>query len=264
MDTDAITTVLQQVAAEVITPRFRSLGVGDVSEKNPGDLVTVADHEAEALITETLAAAYPAAVVLGEEATAADPTLLDRFATAEHAFTVDPVDGTKNFVNGSPDHAVMAAELRSGVVVRSWIWQPQHELAYVAELGAGAWRNGTRLQMAPVAGAPRGRTSRRSWVGRRLPRTLDAPPLALTWASCGIDFPRLVEGDVDYLLYRATKPWDHAPGALLVSESGGTVATLPGSDYDPRAESRDGLIAARDEPTYAAAQAGWEAGLSSQ
>lgn len=254
MDTDAITTLLQDVAAEVITPRFRSLDEGEVHEKNPGDLVTVADHEAEVLITEALQAAYPETVVLGEEATAADPTLLDRFAVAPHGFTVDPVDGTKNFVHGSPDHAVMAAELRDGVVVRSWIWQPQHQRAYVAELGAGAWRNGTRLSVGPVSGSPRGRTSRRTWVGRRVG---DHPELTLTWASCGIDFPHLVEGDVEYLLYAGTKPWDHAPGALLVGEAGGTVGTLHGDAYDPRHESRDGMVAADDVTTYDAAQAGW-------
>ncbi|WP_275693324.1 inositol monophosphatase family protein [Nocardioides sp. TF02-7] len=88
-------------------PRFRSLQTDQVSEKNPGDLVTVADHESEQLLTEALTAAYPDAVVLGEEAHAEDPGLLDRFNTADHGFTVDPVDGTKNFVNGSPDHAVM-------------------------------------------------------------------------------------------------------------------------------------------------------------
>lgn len=259
MDTDAITTVLQEVAAEVITPRFRALTAGEVHEKNPGDLVTVADHEAEVLITAALQAAYPAAVVLGEEATAADPTLLDRYAVAEHAFTVDPVDGTKNFVNGSPDHAVMAAEVRGGVVVRSWIWQPQHERAYVAELGAGAFCNGTRLHLPPAPGVPRGRTSRRSWVGQSLP---GLTPLELTWASCGIDLPQLVEGNTDYLLYRATKPWDHAPGALLVTESGGTAATLLGGTYDPRHESRDGLIAARDNTTYDVARTGWASALS--
>ena len=274
MDTDAVTTLLREVAAEVITPRFRSLAAGEVHEKNPGDLVTVADQEAETLITEALAAAYPDAVVLGEEATAADPALLERFAAADHAFTVDPVDGTKNFVNGSPDHAVMASELRAGVVVRAWIWQPQHELAYVAEQGAGAWRNGTRLRLEaspPAAttadggawwrGDVRGRTSRRSWVGRTLP---GAAELQLTWASCGIDFPHLVEGDVDYLLYRATKPWDHAPGALLVAEAGGRIATLAGDRYDPRHESRDGLVAAGDETAYAVAQRGWHSTLRSR
>jgi fructose-1,6-bisphosphatase/inositol monophosphatase family enzyme len=128
VETDEVLALLRDVADEVVNPRFRSLGKDDVAEKNPGDLVTVADREAEVLITAALLAAYPDAVILGEEATSADATVLDRFAAAEHAFTVDPVDGTKNFVSGSPDHAMMVAEIRGGTVVRSWIWQPQHEL----------------------------------------------------------------------------------------------------------------------------------------
>ena len=60
--------LLQDVAAEVIDPRFRDLADEEIAEKNPGDLVTIADREAEVRITEALTRAYPDAVVLGEEA----------------------------------------------------------------------------------------------------------------------------------------------------------------------------------------------------
>ena len=60
------------------------------------------------------------------------------YAAAEHAFTVDPVDGTKNFVNGSPDHAVMVGETRNGEA------GPGVDLAAPARAGvrrgAGRWR----------------------------------------------------------------------------------------------------------------------------
>ena len=131
METDDVLTLLKDVAEEVVNPRFRSLDREDIAEKNPGDLVTVADRESEERITAVLQSAYPDALVLGEEATAADAALMDRFRSAEHAFTVDPVDGTKNFVHGSPDHAMMIAEVKGGDVVRGWIWQPQHEVAYI-------------------------------------------------------------------------------------------------------------------------------------
>ena len=233
METDDVLQLLKDVAAEVINPRFRALGSEDVTSKShPGDLVTVADREAEVLITEALNAAYPDAVVLGEEATSADPGALDRFRAAEHAFTVDPVDGTKNFVKGSRDHAVMVAEVRSGEVTRSWIWQPQHEKAYVAERGAGAWRNGERLTR-PAAGKDlRGVTSRRRWIGRAL-GALRA--LELTWVCCGVDYPKLVEGAADYALYRKPNAWDHAPGSLLLTEAGGHVSAVDGTDYGPQA-----------------------------
>ena len=243
MDTDSILRLMQDVAAEVINPRFRSLSQGEVHEKAPGDLVTDADHEAEVLITEALNAAYPDAVVLGEEAFAQDESLMDRYRAATHAFTVDPVDGTKNFVNGSPDHAVMVAELRHGVAVRGWIWQPQHEVAYVAEAGAGATRNGEPVTTHPPAGAPstwRGVTSRRSWLQREF---ADLAPLELTWVCCGVDYPHLIAGDADFVLYARAWPWDHEPGGLILREAGGFLGPL-----------RDGsLIAAADRATYDAA-----------
>ena len=251
METDAVLALLQTVAAEVVDPRFRSLARHEISEKNPGDLVTVADREAEEQITATLHAAYPDALVLGEEATAADPGLVDRFRAADHAFTVDPVDGTKNFVKGSPDHALMVAETRNGEVVRSWIWQPQHATSYVAERGAGAWRNGERLRRPPVGDALRGVTSRRSWLGRALGTLRE---LELTWVCCGVDYPQLVEGGADYALYRKTKPWDHAPGSLLLTEAGGFVGTWDGEPYRPHGVPRTGLVAAADRETFTLVQ----------
>lgn len=248
MDTDAILTLLQDVAEEVVTPRFRALAEHEISSKtHPGDLVTIADRESEERITAALSAAYPEAVILGEEAYAADPTLMNRFLAAEHAFTVDPVDGTRNFVKGSPDHAVMAAEVRAGQVTRSWIWQPQHQRAYVAERGAGAFCNGTRLRRPPVGEELRGITSRRHWIGRAL-GTMRA--LDLTWVCCGVDYPKLVEGAADYALYLKAKPWDHVPGSLLLTEAGGHVGTLGGSDYRPQEPEPRMLISAADRATY--------------
>ena len=250
-------TLIQDVAAEVITPRFRALDPDEVDEKNPGDLVTAADREAEELLTRVLRDAHPGAMVLGEEAYAGDASLLDRFAAAEHAFTVDPVDGTKNFVHGSPDHAVMVAELKAGRSVRSWIWQPQHETAYVAELGSGAYRDGVRLRRDPAGQPPSGRTSRRRWIGRRVG---DMPPLELSWVCCGVDYPKLVEGETDVLVYGRGNPWDHAPGSLLVTEVGGYVGTTAGAEYVPGAALPPGLVVAADRSTYDHVVAGLSAG----
>ena len=252
VDTAAVLELMKQVAAEVITPRFRSLADGEVIEKNPGDLVTVADREAEVLITARLLDAYPDAVVLGEEAHSADHSLMDRYLAAEHAFTVDPVDGTKNFVNGSPDHAVMVAETVGGEVVRSWIWQPEHEVAWVGERGAGTYRNGEKASTTPVPDgrAPQGVTS--MWAMRD--HSLgDLPPMRLSWVCCGVDYPKLVEGAADYILYSRSNPWDHAPGSLLVTEAGGAIGHPDGTPYGPRS-LRPGLVVAVDRHTWSAVQ----------
>ncbi|MDO9458413.1 inositol monophosphatase [Nocardioides sp.] len=221
METEDVLRLMQDVAEEVINPRFRTLGRGEVtSKRRPGDLVTVADREAEVLITDAIRAAHPEAVVLGEEAVSVDPTLLHAWAEAEHVFTVDPVDGTRNFVKGSPDHAVMVAEVRAGEVVRSWIWQPQHRTAYVAERGAGAWRDGVRLDLITQQ------------------KTKNH-----TGTCCGIDYPRIATGEAGWGFWLKTKPWDHAPGSLLLTEAGGSVGSVRGTAYRPAAPPR--LLVAR-------------------
>jgi fructose-1,6-bisphosphatase/inositol monophosphatase family enzyme len=237
--------LMQSVAAEVITPRFRSLTQSQIEEKKPGDLVTVADREAEVLLTRALQQAYPDAVVLGEEHYAETPSLMEEFRSASHGFTVDPVDGTKNFVRGSEDHAVMISEVLDGEAVRGWIWQPEHGQAWVAERGAGVRRNGELVRRAPAGDQPQGATSIWSRRGRQ-PAGL--PALNGSWVCCGVDYPKLIEGEADYLLYGHTNPWDHLPGTLMVAEAGGASAHADGTPYTARSTGR-GLVVASDPLT---------------
>jgi hypothetical protein len=85
------------------------------------------------------------------------------------------------------------------------------------------------------------------------------PPLVGSWVCCGVDYPRLIEGATDYILYARNSPWDHAPGSLMVAEAGGQVGHADGSLYSPTVLT-PGVIAASDPGTFAAARrAGREA-----
>jgi fructose-1,6-bisphosphatase/inositol monophosphatase family enzyme len=235
------------VAADVISPRFRALTAGEIDEKKPGDYVTIADREAEVAIAEQLRSAYPQALVVGEEASFADPSLMMGLQSADQAFVIDPVDGTRNFVRGNPDHAVMVAELMSGEVVRGWILQPEHDAAYVTERGAGVTRNGELLRQVPRSGTPRIESSSRRDLG-----DLATQPewhVGHTRFCCGIDYPRLLTGEVDALVYRRPKPWDHAAGALMMTELGAVPRLLDGSPYAP-GEPHGVLLAAASEDVW--------------
>lgn len=228
MQTEAVSELLAEVAAQVILPRFGTLASDQVEEKGPGDLVTIADREAEIELAKRLRAADPAALVVGEEGVYSDPSCLDALPEAAHAWVIDPVDGTRNFARGGADFAVMLAELRSGVTLRSWIWQPVHRLLYVAERGAGVTCNGELMQPPPPS-------SREVPVGATyipLPGEDLAPVRVIrSWGSCGIDYPKLMAGEVDFLSYRSMFPWDHLPGGLMLTELGGRIATVAGQDY---------------------------------
>lgn len=248
MRTSEVADLIVEAATKIVLPRFRSLGADEVMEKKPGDLVTIADQEAEAYITDRLLAAYPDSVVLGEEAAVADPELHARFMAAEHGWAMDPIDGTKNFVEGRPEFAVMLAETRDGLVSRSWIWQPVTELMFISERGGGATRNGTKMVAAPVqAGLPRGVADHR-WVGTTIGGR--AQPVTVQAMCCGVDYPLLVEGTHEFIMYRGQYEWDHLPGLGILTEMGAVLRTFEGDDYGPGV--RGGyLIAARTPELWA-------------
>ncbi|SCX01621.1 Inositol-1-monophosphatase SuhB [Agrobacterium sp. DSM 25558] len=103
LDIASLANALQEAAGVEIMPRFRNLGEGDVRIKTEAiDLVTEADEAAERLIRDRVAEFMPDALFVGEEAVAADPSLLTKLGEADLAVVVDPIDGTFNFAAGLP------------------------------------------------------------------------------------------------------------------------------------------------------------------
>ncbi len=250
VDVQAVTALVEHVAATVVAPRFRDLAAGEVGEKGPGDVVTVVDHAAELALAEGLAALAPGVPVLGEEAASADPALFGLLAEPL-AWVVDPLDGTRAFVEGSPDYAVMVGLVAAGVPVAGWICLPEHRVTLVAESGSGVWCNGEVLAVAPREGDPRMQVAARYLppvVRDRLVTELSGRPGAgrigladTVWA--GHEYARLALGDADAMLAWRTMPWDHVPGVTIVRELGGVARRLDGSDY--RADVVvDGLLVA--------------------
>ena len=247
---DEVTGLLQEAAARIIVPGFRSLQASEIREKTPGEVVTVIDERAERFLTPALAALRSRSRVVGEEGTAVDPTLLDHVDHGE-VWVVDPLDGTANFVGGTPDFAVMVALLRDGETLASWIWSPLKDELCIAERGSGALRNGAPLRARQDGGALRGivKTGFLPPPLRETVRTRaqDLPGAHNGFGSAGIEYPLLARGEQTYALYWRMLPWDHAPGTLLVSEAGGHVAHYDGSTYKPAVRQGGLLVASSRE-----------------
>jgi fructose-1,6-bisphosphatase/inositol monophosphatase family enzyme len=257
---DDVATIMREVSAEVIEPRWGCLRDGEVGSKSEGEAVTVADQEAEVLLTARLAAQWPLAPVVGEEACSARPDLIGVLASGR-AWLVDPLDGTANFVAGSPSWAVMVALVEDGLTVASWIWQPVSQRMYIAELGNGAVRNGAPL---PAAGKSRDPSEMRGTVFARFLDPGTTATLAANahrfasvkpgQACAGYEYPAVVEGEEDFVLFWRTLPWDHAPGALLVNETAGAATRLDGTAYRPAAPG-PGLLVTSAEAAWPAVKA---------
>ncbi|MCU1432819.1 MAG: inositol monophosphatase [Actinotalea sp.] len=255
VDVDAVTALVQHVADTVVTPRFRSLVDGDVSEKSPGDLVTVVDLAAEEALVAGLAELTPGVPVVGEEGVAADPERRRTIATAERVWVVDPIDGTQAFVDGLPDYAVMVALVEGGEPVGGWICLPQHGQMFVATRGAGAWLDGERLtRPEPDLDALRGGVATAFLRVPALPEGIRDRVVAgvarlgpgartSTRMWSGATYARIAAGTDDFAFYWRTQPWDHSPGAVIVREVGGVSLRLDGSDYRSD-DGVEGLVAA--------------------
>jgi fructose-1,6-bisphosphatase/inositol monophosphatase family enzyme len=118
-----VALLLQEVGAECTQPRFAALRDGEVRFKAPGEVVTIADEEAEKILSRRLGEIRPKAVVIGEEAFSAHPRLASELSN-ELVWLVDPLDGTANFVAGSTDWAMMVALVEGGLTCAAWIWRP--------------------------------------------------------------------------------------------------------------------------------------------
>ena len=245
---DQVSAIIREVGAVEVVARFRSLAEGDVMEKGPGDLVTVADQECERVLTDRLRLVRDIPVV-GEEATAADPALLDVVATADATWIIDPIDGTSNFVAGNSNFVVMVALVEKGVTTAAWVWHPETDTMLTAQLGRGFQRNGVTAMAAPRAGTPKGILKRRYMPEPARTRLATLPEsvgsLVTDFKSAGIEYGALIDGRIDFLMYWRTLPWDHAPGGLLASEAGLRVARFDGSAYRP-GDGHRGLLAATD------------------
>jgi len=256
VDVDAVSALVRRVAADIVVPAWRVLAASDIDEKSPGEWVTRVDREAETALTRGLQELLPGTPVIGEEAASGDPSLTGQLAGAGTAWLVDPLDGTSNYIAGSEQYAIMVALVRQRQTVAAWIFQPATSRLYTAEAGAGAWRDGIRLNRppAPIATSRlRGAVLTRFLTGEQRAAVAAAEPRFAAIGpgrSCaGIDYPEIAEAGQDFCLFWRTLPWDHAPGALILTEAGGIAAHLDGSPYTP-ARSRPGLLATTSAETH--------------
>lgn len=252
---DEVASLLRAAAARAIVPRYKALADGDVTEKSPGEIVTVADRDAEKIITDGLRALSPRSVVVGEEGCAENPAILERLGD-ESVWLVDPLDGTSNFAKGQPPFALMVGLLRKGVCVASWMLDPVSDRLFFAEQGGGAYENAKRIhtsQASPGANEMCGVIATRFMppdmqvdMKARAQSIADYRPLML---CAGTEYPDVAQGDRHFVLYWRTLPWDHAPGALFLTEAGGRVARPDGSSYH-LSDDRPGLLVARNAAVW--------------
>ena len=232
---EPVVALMRQVARDVVMPRFRNLAADEIAEKAADDFVTIADKESELRLSEGLSAILPEAGIIGEEACAADPAILDRAGEGLN-WIIDPIDGTGNFAAGNPPFGIMVALADAGTTLAGWILDPLTGRLCHALLGGGSHIDGQAVRAKesggdlPIAAlAVYFMTAEeRADIQRRAEgafAVVDIPRCAAE------QYPRLVLGQNDVSVFARTLPWDHAAGTLFVNEAGGCCQRLDGTPY---------------------------------
>jgi histidinol-phosphatase len=208
-------------AADAITSaRFRA---SDLRVETKPDLspVSEADRAAEEAIRSLVAASGRGEGVLGEE-------FGDDGGDAK--WTVEPIDGTTNYVRGIPVWATLLALEREGVVCASLVSAPALARRWWAGRGEGAFADGSRCRVSAVSRVEDATVSTTS--ARRMPAGWTAIVMR-AWANRGLgDFWQhclVAEGALDVACDRAMNVWDYAPVQLIVEEAGGRCTTFEGA-----------------------------------
>ena len=209
----------------------RIYGAGCAEEvKLDGSPVTEADRAAEAIILSHLTGACPDIPILAEEEVSAGriPRLGSRF------FCVDPLDGTRGFINRNGEFTVNIALVEQGCATAGVIFAPDTHLLYYGAAGEGAWRvrdvgspEPIRARMPPAEGLTV--IASRTTADRTAARLAHLPVAHFLPSSSALKFCLIAEGSADvYPRYGPTMEWDSAAGQAIVEAAGGRVLVLDG------------------------------------
>lgn len=202
-----------------------------VDEKARNDFVTYVDRTSEQMIIDYLRSAFPSHKILAEEGTAQD-------SQAEYRWIIDPLDGTKNFIQDVPMFAISIALQKGPEIVAGVIYHPVADEMFTAEKGSGAFLNGEPIR---VSQRPFSQSLIATGFPFRAKRHLPTYLLAFEdiflqcsgmrrCGSAALDLAYTATGRFEGFWEIGLSIWDVAAGSLLVQEAGGVVSDFWGGN----------------------------------
>jgi 3'(2'), 5'-bisphosphate nucleotidase len=256
------------VAAGSATLQHYTPGV-EIHRKSDESPVTAADHASHAVIVEGLHHWDPTVPVISEEGQI--PAWEER-KDWERFWLVDPLDGTKEFIQQNGEFTVNIALIEQGEPVMGVIYAPALDLLYYGGKGLGSWKREARgapeqiVSYPPVSGAPLRVAESRSHPSKELEEFLKTIPVAeRVPAGSSLKFCWVAEGRADvYPRLGPTMEWDVAAGDCIFRNSG--VGRQRGSTlvYNQPELRNPGFVLGLDGPPErrAAGMVLWFTGLS--
>ena len=228
----AVARLAAEAGGEQLRQHFGRLQ--QVREKGrSGDLVTEADHAAEAAVLALLEAETPQIGVLAEESGR-------RSRPGDLEWCVDPLDGTTNYAHSYPLFGTSVGLCWRGQPLLGALAAPGLEQLYWAAPGLGSWCNGTRLAVSSCPSLGQALLVTGFAYDRR--SRLDNNYAEFAWfthrsqgvrrgGSVALDLAFVAAGKLDGIWERGLSPWDLAAGVVLVEQAGGVVSAYDGSAF---------------------------------
>ena len=223
---------LARVTGDVALRHYRSRL--SVERKADGSPVTIADREAEQAARAWVERYFPADGLLGEEFGELRPG-------ARRRWVIDPIDGTKTFVRGTPLWGSLVALCEGEQVLAGAAYFPAVGELLVAAPGAGCWWNGSRCSVSTTASLASAtvlttderfleRPARRAgWE-----RLTAASEVGRSWGDC-FGYLLVATGRAEVMCDPILSPWDAAALQPIIVEAGGVF-----TDWDGRATAFGG------------------------
>jgi myo-inositol-1(or 4)-monophosphatase len=192
------------------------------------DVVTAADHAAEAAMVAILGAERPGDGILGEEGASADT------GAGGRTWVLDALDGTLNFATGLGPYCCAAALVADGRALAVAVLDPIAGRRWTATAGEGAFaddapiraRGPERLADAILATYAHPDRKGRAGVIDGFRALVEHAGMLRIIGSGTLDLAWVAEGRLHGWVQPGVEPWDWYPGALLVAEAGGVQAEV--------------------------------------
>ncbi len=215
----------------------------EIFKKGVIDLVTEVDRTCEDAILRRLRSAFPDHDIVTEESQL-------KQTGSRYVWFVDPLDGTTNFAHGYPFFCTSVALTVDGVAVAGAIYDPLKDELFTAERGAGAYRNGRRLQVSAatellqsllITGFPYDLRDDLQAKLRLFNRFMGHARAIRRDGAAALDLCYVAAGRVDGFWEERLQPWDMMAGVVMIEEAGGLITRFDGS---PVGLSADEMVAA--------------------
>ncbi|NNE42221.1 MAG: inositol monophosphatase [Marinicaulis sp.] len=256
VDPERVAAVVREIADEEVGKRFGKLQAGEIDTKSgPNDYVTLADRAAETKLERALSDIYPAAGFIGEESAAADPAIVDALHGDGSFWIVDPLDGTRNFVQGRKEFGSIIALVEDGELRQGWIYAIPDGKFAIGSVGDGVIWDGDKLGPLPsAAGRLKGSRAIGNIDDKWKPTIVANLRSRLETESipcAAYSYLGLLQGKRDFALYSRCSPWDHVAGILMLREIGGEARYIDKNEpYSPPVSQGRPMLVAGSQDRY--------------